>query len=355
LRLPSTSLKGTFLQAYLLLNEICNKIGWDDLLKHRSVVFVMEEEYRIHRAIQEEEEKRGSVVGLEDEDERDLPPNAPPPIPSGDVEIDDTKDSANPVTDLNPPLSLDVSDSKGKDEISSPVESEADAKENSFSPLSSPLRDSPTVSPTRREEFDIVDLEDDAISPPKVEVISSPRVVGEVEEDDFFSTAKEAEAISPVNSPTKVVDLSEEEDADLLWKRKQSEASSVYTQSDKDEFSPVDLNNITIDSDATSPTESVKSDDTIGKSLSIDETLKRLSLDSDNSPLIKSDKGKGRLSVDQGPSSGGAGSGASNQSRQSISYNNFRRKRLCEKWLDNLFMVLYNDLRLFTALKQVGV
>lgn len=30
----------------------------------------------------------------------------------------------------------------------------------------------------------------------------------------------------------------------------------------------------------------------------------------------------------------------------------FKNKRLCEKWLDNLFMVLYNDLRLYTALKQ---
>jgi hypothetical protein len=30
----------------------------------------------------------------------------------------------------------------------------------------------------------------------------------------------------------------------------------------------------------------------------------------------------------------------------------FKHKRLCEKWLDNLFMVLYNDLRLYTALKQ---
>lgn len=30
----------------------------------------------------------------------------------------------------------------------------------------------------------------------------------------------------------------------------------------------------------------------------------------------------------------------------------FKSKRLCEKWLDNLFMVLFNDLRLYTAIKQ---
>ena len=30
------------------------------------------------------------------------------------------------------------------------------------------------------------------------------------------------------------------------------------------------------------------------------------------------------------------------------SYNAFQNKRLCERWLDNLFMVLYEDLRIYT-------
>jgi tetratricopeptide (TPR) repeat protein len=30
------------------------------------------------------------------------------------------------------------------------------------------------------------------------------------------------------------------------------------------------------------------------------------------------------------------------------SYEHFRNKRLCERWLDNLFMVLYEDLRVYT-------
>jgi hypothetical protein len=29
-------------------------------------------------------------------------------------------------------------------------------------------------------------------------------------------------------------------------------------------------------------------------------------------------------------------------------YTQFRNKRLCERWLDNLFMVLYEDLRIYT-------
>ena len=45
-KLHAASYKGTFLTAYSLLTLITFKIGWDQLLKIRSQVFVMEEEYR---------------------------------------------------------------------------------------------------------------------------------------------------------------------------------------------------------------------------------------------------------------------------------------------------------------------
>lgn len=45
-KLHAAGYKGTFLKAYSLLTEITAKIGWDQLLKIRSQVFVMEEEYR---------------------------------------------------------------------------------------------------------------------------------------------------------------------------------------------------------------------------------------------------------------------------------------------------------------------
>ncbi|KAI9841517.1 MAG: hypothetical protein M1838_003524 [Thelocarpon superellum] len=45
----AASYKGTFLKAYSLLTEITAKIGWDRLLKIRSEVFVMEEEYKAER------------------------------------------------------------------------------------------------------------------------------------------------------------------------------------------------------------------------------------------------------------------------------------------------------------------
>lgn len=45
-KLHAAGYKGTFHKAYSLLTEITAKIGWDQLLRVRSQVFVMEEEYR---------------------------------------------------------------------------------------------------------------------------------------------------------------------------------------------------------------------------------------------------------------------------------------------------------------------
>jgi Chs5-Arf1p-binding protein BUD7/BCH1 len=61
-RLPAPGLRGTWARAYALLTRLVSQIGWDELLKTRSAVFVMEEEYRMQKAhadiaatVQEEE------------------------------------------------------------------------------------------------------------------------------------------------------------------------------------------------------------------------------------------------------------------------------------------------------------
>lgn len=48
-KLHAAAYQGTFLKAYNLLTKIAVSIGWDQLLKIRSEVFVMEEEYRVER------------------------------------------------------------------------------------------------------------------------------------------------------------------------------------------------------------------------------------------------------------------------------------------------------------------
>lgn len=49
LRLPAPALRGTFARAYSLLAKLVSHVGWDELLKTRSIVFVMEEEYRMQK------------------------------------------------------------------------------------------------------------------------------------------------------------------------------------------------------------------------------------------------------------------------------------------------------------------
>lgn len=65
LRLPAPGLRGTFAQAYTLLAKLVSVIGWDELLKTRSAVFVMEEEYRAQKAtmsMQEVANGQGKVI-----------------------------------------------------------------------------------------------------------------------------------------------------------------------------------------------------------------------------------------------------------------------------------------------------
>lgn len=63
-KLHAAGFKGTFLKAYILLTEITKKIGWDQLLKIRSQVFVMEEEYRHEKTTQQPHSRSASTTAL---------------------------------------------------------------------------------------------------------------------------------------------------------------------------------------------------------------------------------------------------------------------------------------------------
>lgn len=67
-KLHAAGFKGTFQKAYMLLTEILKKVSWDELLKIRSQVFVMEEEYRSEKHAGPyrgaESSRNASTVGL---------------------------------------------------------------------------------------------------------------------------------------------------------------------------------------------------------------------------------------------------------------------------------------------------
>ena len=85
LSLRAAQYKGTFKQAYSILTEMTAKIGWDQLLKIRSNVFVMEEEYRSEKQpapTQENSKRTASTDGLR---------GSPGPPVNGDEHTDDEK------------------------------------------------------------------------------------------------------------------------------------------------------------------------------------------------------------------------------------------------------------------------
>lgn len=65
-KLHAAAYQGTFLKAYNLLTKIAASIGWDQLLKIRSEVFVMEEEYRVERQHSTAKPKANSVAEQQD-------------------------------------------------------------------------------------------------------------------------------------------------------------------------------------------------------------------------------------------------------------------------------------------------
>lgn len=87
-KLHAAGFKGTFLKAYMLLTEITKKIGWDQLLRIRSQVFVMEEEYRNERQTGTHQQSRNASVTA-------LRSPSPTPKTNGEAhgEVEETSDA----------------------------------------------------------------------------------------------------------------------------------------------------------------------------------------------------------------------------------------------------------------------
>lgn len=85
LTLRASSYRGTFKQAYAILTEMTSKIGWDQLLKIRSNVFVMEDEYRTEKQEATSAKRSPSLDGLR---------GTPDPTKNSDDEADED-DEAN--------------------------------------------------------------------------------------------------------------------------------------------------------------------------------------------------------------------------------------------------------------------
>ena len=109
-KLHAAGYRGTFLKAYSLLTEITAKIGWDQLLRIRSQVFVMEEEYRSEKQTsftqQPSPSRNASTVALHSPSPKMN--GATPVAPTSDGIIDDDDDGEG-----GRPKSLDTANTAG--------------------------------------------------------------------------------------------------------------------------------------------------------------------------------------------------------------------------------------------------
>ncbi|GAA5828882.1 hypothetical protein JCM3766R1_003852 [Sporobolomyces carnicolor] len=244
LRLPAPSLRGTFAKAYVLLAKLVSQIGWDELLKCRSQVFVMEEEYRMHRA----------------QDMTGDSPMAPP------------------------------KDGEGDDE----------SVKEGFGPLAIATDEESDAGSIRRS--------DDNTTPTQSTV-----------------TGTNASATAPTNGVPIIAVNGETSDGE-----------QVVPDSDNDEDGQPGIPTIKVstESDGEREREELKKFEASEEGRKAREEIEKPGqAKQDDDDAAAQDK---EVADDQAAASKEGGA------------NGLENKRLCERWLDNLFMVLYEDLRVYT-------
>ena len=105
-KLHAASYKGTFLKAYSLLTEVTAKIGWDQLLRVRSQVFVMEEEYRSEKQIGSNQKpptnRNASTTALRGTPSPGVNGQAADTQVNGTEKDDDDDETLSPLTEQDP-------------------------------------------------------------------------------------------------------------------------------------------------------------------------------------------------------------------------------------------------------------
>ncbi|CAG8515848.1 17540_t:CDS:10 [Acaulospora morrowiae] len=253
LRLPAPSLRGTFSKAYALLTRLVAKIGWDELLKCRSSVFVMEEEYRMQKAAEEERKNQKTMV-------------------------DDNSTSRD--------------------------EESANVKTNGLNDSS---RSVPTVAASNDSNED-PDKKDSKRSSDSRENKTPSETVGEV---PGAGVEEEANGRQDVKS--------EDEESEVYHSAPVDERSL-----DSDTLEEVNLNEEKNEkNDVSSQTPVIEF-----KGPELEKPLQAANDDKNESQSMHDEQNK--------------------DVKKEYSFS-FKNKRLCERWLDNLFMVLYEDLRVYTV------
>lgn len=282
LRLPAPSLRGTFKKAYELLTRLVQQLGWDELLRTRSEVFVMEEEYRQQRQLQDE------------------PAAAPNGVVAAGAGVKANADDDASIRGLRSSTASPTAAPAIHAPVRRPsvqVNGIAETSDDIAPPL--PPDSVPPKSPSSPIPEILISQHHEALTPPP-EPMPSPSI----EQTAFGEAASEHIQATEVDGSDK--EAPEAEDAGV---------------SDMSQDAP-GVERPALSHSGEVPT--VTEEDT-----------------AQNAAAAKSSAQTGMNGVDGTHE-------ASQPDEKPAETASFSNKRLCERWLDNLFMVLYEDLRVYT-------
>jgi hypothetical protein len=270
-RLPAPGLRGTWARAYALLTRLVSQIGWDELLKTRSHVFVMEEEYRMQKT-------------------------------QGDIQQVLSATSTNGFS--LPPGSTDL----GK----AVIHEDGTVVRHSMDDQAS-TRGMPP-SPTIKPDADTNGNNDGLVSPVPTIRIST--------ESSRGNGAEEKE-----NGPKKPVNDEEEKDEE------KEEAEEIESESKE--------------------AADRKKEKGKGKEVCVDDGHQETGQDMPTVNGVIQQNGVEKHDLERPVQAAGEGDQSMNEASPAPAQEpfSFSNKRLCERWLDNLFMVLYEDLRVWTIFR----
>ena len=282
LNLPATALRGTFLKAFDLLVRVVDALGWDGCLKVRSRVFVMEEEWRVARAVVSVRETETAPFGIRSDNNNGTASGSLEQRKKTSGSQSSVESTGESIEDTVNGISKDVVEAVPTEDVSE------SNKENTHETADGTTEGKSDEENTQNGKLDDINVRlsvyhPSTPTPPHPNFFPAPQLDSKSETSEKFD--EEQKAASPLTSPLPEMATAPATKTEVKAKLKlenQAEAKVELKTKSQVEVDAIDQETTEEEVPAPIP--------------------------------IKS-------------------------------------KRLCERWLDNLFMVLYNDLRIYTAIR----
>ncbi|KAJ1738654.1 bud site selection protein [Coemansia sp. RSA 989] len=296
LRLAAPTLKGTFAHAYKLLTGIVSTIGWDELLQLRSSVFVMEEEYR---------NSVGPSVAVDDEE-------------------DDEDDSI--------PLSALKECKKAG--------SENQQSANGKAEITTSEAQTPEIQPdegTKTGTADSAQGDDQASESNEIKKEAKPEETQDEPEEEDQSNKNESQSAKPKSKKKK---KNRGKKSNVQEVKSQEAESAEPTEQPQDKGPEA----------SKEPTNGPDTEQTKTSIAELGDQMDEVSLSDKDKPVAEltapqiAARETKKQAEEQHPEQD-SHLEAQTSKEQDVPHV---RKRLCERWLDNLIMILFDDLRTYT-------